>query len=1211
MKPMISSWAAWVPPSLLLALIQIFGETDVPAVAWPVVVLLVFALVRPRGWWPVVWTPTLLAAVFGAIPSPTAPGQEAMEEAFDRRCRRMETVSQQLATDPRIQELLVGAGEALDPPALFRRLDSAVEGWDAATVYLVDDRGDLVAWGGANHRFPHGLRSLGPRRFAVDWSAIQVGILVREPVFIEGRLVGAVVLSERRPLEFEGGFGLPQGARYLAGWNTADPMILRPASATNLELPLTVIAARSAESGPLPAWFFWVLQLLVTAAVGHRTVALPAALGLATGAVTDPWPMPVVALLVVAFAWGLAAALREAEWRLVRATIALAAVVVIAAILILAPGAPWLPRHLFEPGPGAAWIVALAMLAGALPMSGSASGGRSRAASQAVGRGSGRPVFGLELRLVRAAAVAAVALVLTVAQLPLRTLGGSVATNHGFLPEPGHELELGALLPDAWGQCRVDDVATALARSWFPEGSGGGHQVIVEAADGTTVSRWGDLGIADDLVDDVGFWPTGPEGGATVIVRRAAGPWALLPNWPVERGLDSVRNQLTWWAVVARSGAVAATLHSGISDIAPEDAGRLLHDGGGWLLVSVDGRPNLARAEARDGWLVVAIARSPTLATWVARGLLGVLWALVGLALVRPPDLQFDRLSTFGGRLRLLVAGGVVVPLTVLALLLQFRFSRQEALTETALGVEAFTAARYTTEHLAAGVPVDDDLATWLAQGWGGEAVLFDGPVVVAQSRPDLAVAGRLPELPSKEAFLAFSLGRAAPLVVREGHELVSAGAILLDGRPILLHLYREVPWAELDAPVAADWLLGGAVVAALVTLVFTGRIESRLSGSLRDLVELSRDLLDGRPLRPMPTPSERDIAQVLAAVQSMADEVRSRENRLREQEEMLRITLATLGPAVMVLGSDGAVRFSNPSAEALLQVEPQVMAGLLARARSGQALEPSVRPNPGRDVHWRVTSARVPLGGGEGTVVVVDDVTGVVRADRLEQLNQLARIVAHEVKNPLTPIRLWVQELEVADRDGLAPESAALLDDACREIGLQTDRLQLTANAFSNLVALEHWEPVVVDAAHLAGRALRDLAVPPGSGIKLTAEIAPGPLEVAGDPVWLRRALDTILSNSLRAVGDGGVITVRADRHDGSVRLEVEDTGGGVDTELLSELFNPRFSTTSTGTGLGLALVRQVVGRCDGTVEAANGREGLVVSLTFPLADSAGAEVG
>jgi signal transduction histidine kinase len=60
-----------------------------------------------------------------------------------------------------------------------------------------------------------------------------------------------------------------------------------------------------------------------------------------------------------------------------------------------------------------------------------------------------------------------------------------------------------------------------------------------------------------------------------------------------------------------------------------------------------------------------------------------------------------------------------------------------------------------------------------------------------------------------------------------------------------------------------------------------------------------------------------------------------------------------------------------------------------------------------------------------------------------------------------------------------------------------------------------------------------------------------------------------------------------------------------------LSELFNPRFSTTSTGTGLGLALVRQVVGRCDGTVEAANGREGLVVSLTFPLADSAGAEVG
>jgi signal transduction histidine kinase len=1213
MKRALEPWPSWTLPVIGLGAVQAGEALPLHGSAWLVVVLVLLGLARPRGWWLVAWIPVLLSAMALMLPTRAIPSHDLMTVSLDRQCRRMEEVSQRLAQATRVRGLLAGAGEALDPTALFRRLDAAVEGLDATTVYLVDDRGDLVAWGGANHRFPTTVRPLGPRRFAVDWSATSVGLVVREPVFIEGRLMGAVVVLERRDLTFERGFGLPAGARYTAGWGIPGASVLTPKTAAGLEMPVSAAPMERNGRFTVPVWTPWALLVLVSLILDRRLAAVPAAGGLVLSGLNGPWPVLVVAGLVVVLAWSLALILRETVSRHARTGVVVSSIAVVGSVVLLAPDAPWLPRHLFEPGVGAAWVAALGMLAGALPTSRRRRGEAGPISMRIDADAREGGAFSLEHRLARATVVAGTAVVLAMVQLPLRTARVTVPEDAPPTQTPVMSLESDLMLPAPWDACRTDDLATALARQWFPDQSGGGRQVVVLNADGETVSRWGDLGVVGDRIDDVGTWPLARGDDWRVHVLRAAGPWAVLPNWPVERGLDSVRERPVWWAVFARSGAVEATLHRGISNLSPEAAGRLLYEGGGWLFVAVDGHLNLARAVVRDGWLLVAIARSPTLATWVARGLFGVLWALLGLAMIRPPAIHLDRLGTFGGRLRLLVAGGVVVPLTVLALLLQIRFSRQEEATETALGSETFEAARYTTEHLADGVPVDDDLAVWLARGWGGEAVIFDGPVAVAGSRPDLVVAGRLPELPSEEAFLAFSLGRESPLVVREGGELVAAGAIGLDSRRLLLHLYREVPWGEMDAPVAADWLLGGAVVAALVTLVFTARIESRLSASLRDLVGLSRDLLDGRPLRARPAPAEQDIAQVLAAVQTMADEVRSRENRLREQEEMLRITLATLGPAVLVLGPDGAVRFSNPSADALLHDEASVMGDILGRARSGGPLDPSVRPHPGREVHWRVTSAQVPLAGGEGTVVVVDDVTGVVRADRLEQLNQLARIVAHEVKNPLTPIRLWVQELDAAERAGAPEHLTRLIDDACREIGLQTDRLQYTANAFSNLVALEHWEPSAVDLGALADQALRDLATPPGSGIELVNQTEDHPCVVEADPVWLRRAVDTVLSNSLRALGDGGgVITIRtAAGADGRCRLWIEDTGGGVDDAVLGELFNPRFSTTSTGTGLGLALVRRVVRRCAGTVEAANGRLGLVVTMDFPVAHGPSAEVG
>jgi signal transduction histidine kinase len=398
------------------------------------------------------------------------------------------------------------------------------------------------------------------------------------------------------------------------------------------------------------------------------------------------------------------------------------------------------------------------------------------------------------------------------------------------------------------------------------------------------------------------------------------------------------------------------------------------------------------------------------------------------------------------------------------------------------------------------------------------------------------------------------------------------------------------------------------------LALVLTNQVEQRLSTSLRELVALSRKLLDGEPVGELRRPRETDLAEVLDAVRSMNEEVQRRELRLRYQEELLRITLKTLEPAVVVLEPDGSERFANPSAvryqEEYGEMFLEQLRHVVDEASIGGSAAKTVQPQPGSDLTWRIGVAGVPFPDGAlGLVAVVDDVTDLVRADRVQQLNQLARIVAHEIKNPLTPIRLWTQELEAAINKG-DRDLPALTREACREIAVQVERLRETANSFSNLVALESWEPEPVDLAGLVAEVPSGGEVLARRGILITREIELAP-PVSGDRQWLRRALANLLQNSLDALaGQPGTIVLRLRSEGERVVLEVEDSGGGVPEARMPDLFTPHFSTTTAGSGLGLALVNQVVTRCHGSVSAANGEHGLKVRLEFPTSRSLRREV-
>jgi signal transduction histidine kinase len=1151
------------------------------------------ALARPRGlqWLP--WIPVALALTFVLAFSAGKADSSRMRADLDAYCNEMMAAASEVTGDPRLHRLLAASGEAFRPEMPFEVLAKQAAGQPGRYLFLADDRNRLVAWAGEQRAFPHDLRPLGDRRWGISWTAGTARLFLREPIHQEGRLVGAVTVVEWTPLQASSIWGMqaPGGGQLRLGLGGGSEMI-RAAGKPGVEVPVAVIDAGWGEDHQV-IWIPW-LVLAVLALILEPGVAWAVVL-IATGAhVAAPGAASQTALgisVLVAAAAVSRLCQRLPPWW-ARALVATTVGLSMAAALLGSRWdlVSWLPSHLIRPGWGGVWIVAVSWVVMGWP--------------------SDKRTLTLAHRLALASGLAGLGLLLELARLPVELQRAVNVTPQTSLPR--RDIDLSQILPVESAGCRLDDLAPVLARRWRLDRWHTPSELLVVDADGREISRWGDIRIAGDAAQLMRAWQLALPDAAQVELWVATRPWSLLHDWRTGAASDAPWGGTVWYAVLTRSGTVDVTLHPQIRSLEAATAGDLFYTRGGWTFIQVGDSRHLARVWREADWLVVALARPALPSEWVVQGALACLWALIGLSVIRPPAVSWGQQATFGGRLRLLVTGGVILPLVILTLFLQQRIRREEVRLEQVMGFNAMRAARYTAIHLAGGFAIDNELARWLSGQLGGEVVLFDGARVVAVSRPDLMAMGVLPEVPAAKAFPHFQLGRNDPVVLRHQGRLTAVGAVELQGRRLLMQVFPADPLQSGDAPDAVDWLLTGAVLAALLAMVLTSRVERRLSTSLRDLVSLSRRLHRGEPIGQVRQPHEKDLADVLSAVQLMSEEVQQREQSLRHQEELLRITLATLVPAVMVLDQENRVRFANPSAEQLRQEHwPHLLERILeVAARSTQKGAPAIettQPLPGEELTWRVGVADVPLpDGSQGLVAVVDDVTDVVRIDRLQQLNQMARIVAHEVKNPLTPIRLWMQELEEAQRRS-DPDLESVLSDACREISAQVGRLQATASSFSNLAALERWQPETVDLVELAEEALQGYAVVERRGIELQPQLPePGTTVVIGDRQWLRRAFTNLIKNSIDALGDEkGAISLRISRleADPIVVIEVEDSAGGVPDEQLNELFSPSFSTTTAGSGLGLALVQQVVARCQGRVSASNGEHGLMVRIELPRA--------
>lgn len=235
-----------------------------------------------------------------------------------------------------------------------------------------------------------------------------------------------------------------------------------------------------------------------------------------------------------------------------------------------------------------------------------------------------------------------------------------------------------------------------------------------------------------------------------------------------------------------------------------------------------------------------------------------------------------------------------------------------------------------------------------------------------------------------------------------------------------------------------------------------------------------------------------------------------------------------------------------------------------------------------------------MPLRSGEsGLVVVFDDVTQLMEAQRTTAWGEVARRLAHEIKNPLTPIRLTAERLELRLEDRLSnPEDAAMLHRAISTIITQVDALKQMVNDFR--------EYAKIPQAKLSALSLNDFlkdvaALYDEADVPLTLRLAPNLPEIQADASQLRQVLHNLLSNSLDASeGQTPKITIETQLAQGAdgargVRLTITDAGCGFPEHILAKAFEPYVTTKETGTGLGLPMVKRIIDEHHGSIHIAN----------------------
>ena len=448
-----------------------------------------------------------------------------------------------------------------------------------------------------------------------------------------------------------------------------------------------------------------------------------------------------------------------------------------------------------------------------------------------------------------------------------------------------------------------------------------------------------------------------------------------------------------------------------------------------------------------------------------------------------------------------------------------------------------------------------------------------------------------------------------------------------------------------LKAPIKLSLIIMLLIITLLIlfgAIWFAFFISRSLTGPINKLAEATRRVAEGDLDFTLEKESGDEMGLLVDSFNSMTSDLlvsnrqlASTHQALQQSTEVseqrrryLETILENVAAGVIALDEHNRIATINRFAEELLAIQPAAFLGreyhevlprqhamivesflaeLDATGRSTieRHLRVTIRRGETLSLQVNVTRMVDERGRPIGFVILFDNLTNLEKAQRLAAWQEVARRIAHEIKNPLTPIQLSAQRLRKRFLDRIG-EDRDIFDQCTATIVAQVDEIKKLASEFSDFARMPKLRRETNDLGRLAEEVVF-LYQEAHRSLTITCRIDPALPLFPFDAVQIKRVLINLLDNAVTALGDGGAIEVRVgpapERETPMAMLRVADNGPGIPADVRLRIFEPYFSTRKSGTGLGLAIAHTIVSEHGGTIRARdNHPTGTVFTVERPL---------
>ncbi len=382
-------------------------------------------------------------------------------------------------------------------------------------------------------------------------------------------------------------------------------------------------------------------------------------------------------------------------------------------------------------------------------------------------------------------------------------------------------------------------------------------------------------------------------------------------------------------------------------------------------------------------------------------------------------------------------------------------------------------------------------------------------------------------------------------------------------------------------------------------------RVAAGITGPITKLAEATTAVSSGRLDVQVDETTGDEVGVLIDSFNKMTRDLKHSREQLEQEVAYKQTILSNVETGVVSMDRMGKVTSVNRAASEVLAVREADVLGKRydeafgfiefepiralfrkleeGHGRAEQEIELAVR---GRllTLRMRISTLRDGTGTPIGSVITFDDLTELIRAKKAETWQDVARRIAHEFKNPLTPIKLSAERLRKKHAEG-ASDFNAVFDECSRTIVQEADGLRKLVDEFANFARMpasspvpQPLAPVIESVVHLYDVAHKDLTV--------VQEISSGMPDVIFDHEQMKRVLINLFENAVEAMGGAGTVRVKAGMTPGNMaQIEVADQGPGIAAEDLPKLFQPDFSRKKKKSGLGLAIVLRIIKDHSGSI--------------------------